>query len=333
MTQTAAHYASQYTNVASPRFGTRVTETSDDFFAAKERILTDADPVFIADKYDDHGKWMDGWESRRRRDGGHDWITIRLGAPARLHGVDINTSFFTGNYPPGAELQACGSKGDQPDGNWVDILERVDLAGDSANIFAIDSDETWTWLRLNIYPDGGVARLRLWGEAVPDWSAQTGEVELSALCNGGRVIGFNDAHYGDVWAILAEGRGINMGDGWETRRRRQPGHDWLVMALGARGTISRVEIDTAFFRGNFPDGASLQVADLSSNADVQLDAEEGGNTTQWTELLPRQKLTADTIHHFGADKLTQVGPVTHVRINIYPDGGVSRLRIFGTRTP
>ncbi|MDG1416540.1 MAG: hypothetical protein P8P99_01920, partial [Maricaulis sp.] len=132
---------------------------------------------------------------------------------------------------------------------------------------------------------------------------------------------------------LAEGRGINMGDGWETRRRRQPGHDWLVMALGARGTISRVELDTAFFRGNFPDGASLQVADLSGDADVTLDKTEGGNTKAWSELLPRQKLAADTIHHFGPDKLTHAGPITHVRINIYPDGGVSRLRIFGTRTP
>jgi allantoicase len=324
-------FVAAHVNVASPRFGTRIVEASDDFFAAKERLILDAAPVFIDDKYDDHGKWMDGWESRRRRDGGHDWCLIKLGTPARLHGVDIDTSHFTGNFPPGASLEVCDSDpSGAADENWREILPQSPLQGDSHNYFAIADNQTIGWLRLHIYPDGGVARLRLYGEAVPDWpSAGDAETELSALKNGGRVITYNDAHYGDVWAILAAGRGVNMGDGWETRRRREPGNDWLIMALGDRGTVERVEIDTAFYKGNYPDGASLQAADLNGVDDVDFAA----SSADWVEILPRQKLSADAIHEFDAALISAPTPVTHIRLNIFPDGGVSRLRIFGKRCP
>ena len=322
-------FIDRYVNVASPRFGTRIAQASDDFFAAKERLIKDSEPVFIDDKYDDHGKWMDGWESRRRRDGGHDWCLIRLGAPARLHGVDINTAHFTGNFPPGASLEACGSDAHgNADENWVEILPNTDLTGDSHHFLPIASNQEFSWIRLNIFPDGGIARLRLYGEAVPDWAQQGDDrVELSALKNGGRVITFNDAHYGNVWSVLAEGRGINMGDGWETRRRREPGNDWIIIALGARGLIESVEIDTAYYKGNFPDGASLQAADLSEG-----EVEDWGSiSNQWTEIMPRQKLNADAIHTFDQTEISASKPATHIRLNIYPDGGVSRLRIFGKR--
>jgi allantoicase len=324
-------FVDAYVNVASPKFGTQVVDTSDDFFAAKERLILDAAPVFIDEKYDDHGKWMDGWESRRRRDGGHDWCLIRLGAPVRLHGVNIDTTHFTGNFPPRASIEACASDpSGAADEDWREILPQRHLHGDCDNYFDIDDDQTIEWLKLHIYPDGGVARLRLFGEAVPDWSStEDAEIELSALKNGGRVVTYNDAHYGNVWAILAAGRGVDMGDGWETRRRRVPGNDWLIMALGTRGTINRVEIDTAFYKGNFPDGASLQAADLGDDVDFDF----AGRSADWTEILPRQKLSADAIHEFDAGTITAPEPVTHVRLNIYPDGGVSRLRIFGKRCP
>ena len=329
ISNTSPNFAELYVNVASPRFGTRVVETSDDFFAAKERLIEDSEPVFIDDKYDDHGKWMDGWESRRRRDGGHDWCLIQLGAPVRLHGVDINTAHFTGNFPPGASIEACGiDASGHPDGKWIEILPRTNLSGNSHHILPIENDAVFSWVRLNIFPDGGVARLRLYGEAMPDWdSLGDGKIELSALKNGGRVVTYNDAHYGNVWSVLAENRGINMGDGWETRRRRDPGNDWIIIALGARGLVDNIEIDTAYYKGNFPDGASLQAADLGNDTDLDFAA----ISKDWSEIMPRQKLSADAIHHFDSNMISADEPVTHIRLNIYPDGGVSRLRIFGKR--
>ena len=319
-------------NLASPRLDSRAVRCSDEFFAAKERMLQDSEPVFSADKYDDNGKWMDGWESRRRRDGGEDWCLVRLGVAGFVRGVDIDTRHFTGNFPPAASIEACLSE-EEPgkDAAWTEILPAVTL-GPSAHHFApIGNSGPWNWLRLNLHPDGGVARLRVYGEPFCDWdkTAPDAVLELSALKYGGRVVGYNNAHYGEVWALLTEGRGVNMGDGWETRRRREPGNDWLILALGAPGEIERVELDTAHFKGNFPDRCSLQAAYVQGGTDDSL-------VTQamfWPELMGEQKLSADAIHEFDGDKLRALGPVTHVRLNIHPDGGVSRLRLFGKPAP
>ncbi len=295
-------------------------------------MLADAPPVFVPDKYDTHGKWMDGWESRRRRDGGYDWCIIELGVDGLIHGVEIDTSFFTGNFPPAASIEACAPGADKEDpASWKEVLTKSSLKGDHRQFFAIDNPGPWRSVRLNIFPDGGVARLRLYGEAAPSWSetADDAPVELTALKNGGRIIAYNDAHYGDLWALLSEGRGETMGDGWETRRRREPGNDWMIIALGARGYVEQIEIDTAHFKGNFPDGASVQGADLSngtSKVDINASAE-------WGEILPRQKLKADAIHHYSGADIHAATPVTHVKLNIYPDGGVSRFRILGRRAP
>ena len=319
-------FVQRFPNLASPRFGSFAVSTSDDFFAAKERMLADAPPVFITDKYDDHGKWMDGWESRRRRDGGYDWCIIELGVDGLIHGAEIDTSFFTGNFPPAASIEACAPGDDTEDpASWKEVLEKSPLKGDHRQFFAIDNQGPWRYVRLNIFPDGGVARLRLYGEAAPSWGETSDDaaLELTALKNGGRIIAYNDAHYGDLWALLSEGRGKTMGDGWETRRRREPGNDWIIIALGARGLIEQIEIDTAHFKGNFPDGASIEGADLSSDADI--------SAAVWEEIMPRQKLKADSVHNFDSGDIKAPSPVTHVRLNIFPDGGVSRFRIFGRR--
>jgi len=325
----APAWATGRVNVASPRLGARAVRCSDDFFAPMERMLADAPAVWRPGVFDDNGKWMDGWESRRRRDGGHDWCVIRLGGPAAIRGADIDTSHFTGNYPPAASLWAAATEAEPGDGDWTEIVAATPL-GPSAHHFAeAAAPGPWRWLRLNMYPDGGIARLRVYGDPAPDWqgAAPDAVAELSALRNGGRVAAFNDAHYGEVWAVLAEGRGANMGDGWETRRRREPGADWLIVALGAPGTVERVEIDTAHFKGNFPDRASLQAAHVTWGTDESLPTQ----AMFWPELMAERKLGADAIHVFEGADLAALGPVSHVKLNIHPDGGVSRLRVFGRR--
>jgi len=305
-----------------PRLGTRVTYASDEFFAAKERLIQPTDPAFIADKYDDHGKWMDGWESRRRRTPGHDFCVIRLGVPGIIHGFDIDTSHFTGNFPPQASIDACVSDDDVPESGWTEILPRTGLQGDRHHYLEVDDGNTWSHLRLNIFPDGGIARLRIYGEVRAELEAGGGVVDLFALKNGGRALAASDEHYGSMHNLNLPGRGVNMGDGWETARRRGPGNDWVVAALGKPGVVERVEVDTAHFKGNYPDRVSVEAALFQHHDEATADNE------RWQTLLPESKLSMDKQHYFEAE-LADLGPVSHVRMSIYPDGGVSRLRVFG----
>jgi len=316
----------EWIRLEQPRLGTRVVFATDDFFAPKERLIDPAEPVFIADKYDDHGKWMDGWESRRRRDGGFDYCIVHLGTPGIIHGVEIDTRFFTGNFPPAASMDACVSEDEVPsiETDWREVLARVELRGDDRQFLAVDSDGPVTHLRLNIFPDGGVARLRVFGEVRPDLDRFDRDelIDLLAFENGGRALACSDEHYGSMHNLNIAGRGVNMGDGWETARRRGPGNDWVILALGGSGTIETIEIDTAHFKGNYPDRASLRGAMCEQSGDV-VDA-----SSDWPLLLPESRLEADSVLTF-ADTVADIGPVSHVRLDIYPDGGVSRLRLFG----
>lgn len=326
--QNLPEFARRLVNLASPRLGSQALAASDEFFAPKERLLEDGAAVFIPDKYDAHGKWMDGWESRRRRDGGHDHCLIRLGVKGIVHGVDIDTSHFTGNYPPAAALEACLSEAEPgPDAAWREIVAPVPLGPSAHHFLAVPACGPFNYLRLHIYPDGGVARLRVYGEPVASWeeAARDRVHELSALKNGGRIVAYNDAHYGTVWTLLTEGRGLNMGDGWETRRRREPGNDWIIVRLGAAGHLERIVIDTCHYKGNYPDRASLQAAFVEAGTDDAIVTQ----SMFWPELLPPQKLSADAIHEFDEGSLSTLGAVNYVKLNIFPDGGVSRLRVFG----
>ena len=319
------------TNLASPKIGTKIIEVSDDFFGEASRMLDDKEPVFIEDKYDEHGKWMDGWESKRRRDGGNDWAIIELGSPGIISEVDIDTSFFTGNFPPFASIEGLYSD-QRPTKNskWFKILSKTSLKGDSKNKFKIQSKTKVNYIKLQIFPDGGVARLRLFGEVKLNWDFYENKndlIELSSLRLGGSIVAYNNAHYGDVSALLSDGRGKTMGDGWETRRRREPGHDWIIIKLAAKGLIKKIEIDTAHFKGNYPDQASIQVSNFSENTDL---GEIINDSQNWKYMLKKSKLQADNIHNYEVDEKSTEG-VTHVRLNIYPDGGVSRLRVFGLR--
>ncbi|SDD37267.1 allantoicase [Kordiimonas lacus] len=314
-------------NLAQPRLGAKVTFATDDFFADKARLISPEDAVFIPGKYDDNGKWMDGWESRRKRGMGHDHAIIRLGQAGIIRGVDIDTSHFTGNFPPAASLDACVAEGDVPgeDAAWTEIVPATNLNGDSHHLIAVESDQPWTHLRLNIFPDGGVARLRVYGIMHKVWGkADAGmTIDLAALENGGRPVVANNEHFGVLANIMAPGKGINMGDGWETRRRREPGNDWAIIELGHAGTIEDILVDTAFFKGNFPSHISLQAALVTGGTDESLTVE----SQFWPELLSKQDLRADDEHPMKPT--ADLGPVSHVRINIFPDGGISRLRLMG----
>ena len=327
MNDNRPEFIDRWINLAQPKLGAEIVSCSDDFFAACSRMLQPQEPVWIDDKYDDHGKWMDGWETRRRRNGGYDHAIVKLALPGEIRGVDIDTRFFTGNYPPAASLEACACDGvPDEETEWVEIIPSTSLRGDSHNYFAVDNATGFTHVRLNIYPDGGVARLRIHGRVICDSTALDASVvhNLAAVALGARAIAWNDAHYGAVANLLNPGRGVNMGDGWETRRRREPGNDWCIIELGQPGAIETVEIDTAHFKGNYPDRLSLQAARV-----------EGGTAdsivTQsqfWEELMPAQKLEMDAEHRFD-DAVVALGSVTHVRVNIFPDGGLSRVRLFG----
>lgn len=322
-------FARHLVNLASPRLGAKTLSCSDDFFAPMERILQDGEPVFIADKFDDHGKWMDGWESRRRRGGGFDHLVIQLGTRGIIRGVDIDTRYFTGNYPPKASIEvADGGHSSQPGAlAWRELLSETPIGSDCHHYVSISDSEPATHLRLNIFPDGGVARLRVYGEPLPDWTRLSIEeiAELSAIENGGRIAGFNNAHYGNPWVILTAGRGMNMGDGWETRRRREPGNDWILVRLGIPGVIEHLEIDTAHFKGNYPDQCSVQAALVSDLNDEDLIKTASG----WPDLLPPTKMEMDHQHFFEGDSLKELGAVNCLRLNIFPDGGISRFRAFG----
>jgi allantoicase len=304
-------------DLASERLGGSVLHATDDFFAEKENLLKQAPAVWKEHEYTDRGKWMDGWECRRKRVAGHDYAIVRLGAPGIIRGVVVDTRFFRGNYPSHCSFDACCARPETPAealGDWTEILPKTELQGDSQNEIEIDSPFAFTHLRFHIYPDGGVARLRVYGDVVPDWHREGGlgrELDLAAIEHGGQVLTCSDMFFGPKHNLIMPGRAHNMSGGWETKRRRGPGHDWVIVQLGTEATVRRIEIDTAHFKGNFPDTCSIDAEGF--------------------ELLPRTKLLADTRHIF-IDELHDVGPVTELRLNVFPDGGVSRLRVYGTAT-
>lgn len=315
-------------NLASGGLGAKALYATDDFFAEVGRMLADEPAVFIPDKYDDNGKWMDGWESRRKRVAGHDFAVVRLATGGVIRGFDVDTSHFTGNYPPACRIEACVVKGDPGEGTaWTEILPLTPLGASAHHYLPSSSESVWTHVRLHIYPDGGVARLRVYGEPHIDHAALADKtIDLASGLNGGRVVAYSDAHYGAFHRLLAPGRGKDMGDGWETRRRRTPGNDWIVVALGARGIVEGLEIDTAHYKGNYPDSFSILGSDVGQGVGA-LNEAIIASSMFWPELIGQQKLKADSIHKY--DKVSSLGPVTHIRLNIFPDGGISRLRVFG----
>jgi allantoicase len=309
-------------DLASESLGGAVLLANDEFFAAKENLLKPQPAEWREHEYTERGKWMDGWETRRRREPGHDFCIVRLGLPGVIRGIVVDTAYFRGNYPAECSLEACAIDSlldldALPTASWSEILPRSELKGDSKNAFEINDARRTTHLRLNIFPDGGVARLRVYGLPAPDWARLTrhgGLVDLAAVETGGRSILCSDMFFGSRNNLLLPGRPQNMSSGWETRRRRGPGHDWNVVQLGAPGVIRRVEVDTTHFRGNAPGRCSVEGRD--------------GENGEWRLLLPATRTQPHTRHLFE-DELRTIGRVTQLRLNVFPDGGVARLRAWG----
>lgn len=324
-----AAFASDWTNLADERLGAVTVAVSDEFYAPAQRLLA-AKPANYFHHDDDGMRWVDGWETARRRRQGHEFVVVRLGRAGRIKGVVFDTSFFTGNFPVGVELAACFTTSD-PDAEtvWTPLVGFTRLAGDAQKLVAIDgNDNTWSHVRMNLHPDGGMARLRVYGAVAPTLApALKADAlpDLAALENGGRIVGCNDRHFGAVAAMIAPGPSIAWGKGWETRRRREPGSDWAVIALAVPGVIERVEVDTKYYLANQPDRFSLQAVSLPADT---ADALLVNQSMYWPELLGETALQGGS-QIAVTDGIAALGPVTHVRLNIHPDGGVTRLRLRG----
>jgi len=315
-------------NLADPRIGSKIIFKTDDFFAAAHRILKTDIPVFKDGLFDKHGKWMDGWETRRRRSKGYDYLVLKLGKPGKIFDIDIDTSHFNGNQPTHASLEGCFSRS-KPNKKtkWTRLLGKKKLGPNKNHNFKSQNKSTFNYIRLNIFPDGGVARLRLYGKIEIDKKIINHKnINLTSVLNGASIVGCNNEHFGRAENIIAPGKGKNMGDGWETRRSRGKNFDWLIIKFGKPGLIKKLEIDTHHFKGNYPDSCSIQTAiinkDLSNKMIVK-------NSKNWKFILNKSKLSAHKKHVFKKF-LIKRNKENYLKINIYPDGGISRIRAFGS---
>ena len=314
-------------NLAQSRLGSKIVYKTDEFFAPAKRIINPWPPIFKEGVFDKHGKWMDGWETRRKRKKGHDYLILKLGKRGKIYKVDIDTSYFSGNHPTKVSLEACFSKKKLPNknSNWIKILKKKSTKASSHHFFNIKNKSIFTHVKLNIYPDGGVARIRIYGSMQTKRKFGKKIINLTSVLNGATPIACNNEHFGRAENILAPGTGKNMGDGWETRRSRGKNFDWLIIKCATAGRISNIQIDTHHFKGNYPDKCSLQAAYL--NAKISSKAIVS-RSKKWQLLLNKVKLHAHKKHTFQ-NKLMKNKKVNYIRINIFPDGGISRIRAFG----
>ena len=313
-------------DLAQPRLGTKVIYKTDDFFASANRIINPTEPVFKVGVFDKHGKWMDGWESRRKRTVGHDFIIIKLGKPGTIKKVDVDTSHFNGNQPAMISIEGANSNSNKINQlNWQPLLSKKKTKANSHHYFKVNSNKVFTHIKFNIFPDGGVARLRLYGSIAKSNKLKNKKINLASLLDGSSVIACNNEHFGKAENILAPGKAKNMGDGWETRRRRGKGFDWLILNSLDGKEIDKIEISTHHFKGNFPSHCSLQATYLPNSKNSKQIVK---SSTKWKYLLKDAKLSANKVHVFK-NNLMKKDKINFIKINIFPDGGISRFRIYG----
>ena len=316
-------------DLASPLIGTKVVKFSDQFFAPAKRILNPAPPVFKENVFDRHGKWMDGWETRRRRGGGdNDFIVIKLGKPGKIKIIDLDTSFFNGNQPEYAQVEGCFSKKNLLNKvKWIKISQKIKIKPNNNNIFKSISTKTFNYIRLNIYPDGGVARLRLFGNIDLSFQKKISKknIDLASIKNGSLAIACSDEHFGNSNNILLPGKSKNMGNGWETKRRRGKGYDWVIIKLGQIGIPNSFEINTHYFKGNYPEYFTIQAHNLEKSQSIKSII---NNSKNWLSIIDKQKLKPNSSYKIKLNKKFYK-KFNYIKLNIYPDGGISRFRVFG----
>jgi allantoicase len=311
-------------DLAARSLGGGVVAANDELFAERENLIKPEAPAYSTYTFGHKGQVYDGWETRRRREPGHDWAIARLGAAGVVRGVVVDTAFFKGNYPPEVSVEGTGVEGypspaELQEAEWVTLVPRSAVKGDAQNLFPVQAPQRVTHARLSIYPDGGVARLRVHGEVVPDPRfLATGTIDLAALVNGGVVTGCSNMFYSSPTNLISPGEARVMGEGWETARRRDDGNDWVEFRLAGPGVVRLAEIDTRYFVGNAPGWASLRGRDARTA--------DPGDPGAWTELLGRTRLQPDTRHLF---RLPATAEVTDVRLDVFPDGGLARVRLYG----
>ena len=314
-------------DLAQPRLGSKVIFKTDDFFGSANRIIDSSSPVFKEGLFDKNGKWMDGWESRRKRTPGHDYLIIKLGKPGSISKVNVDTSHFNGNQPSMISIDACNSKSNNIKSfKWKNLVSKKKTKANSHHIFKTSSKSVFTHIKLNIFPDGGVARLRLYGSISKEnnnFGKKT--INLASLLDGASVVACNNEHFGKAENILAPGKAKNMGDGWETRRRRDKGFDWLILNSIDGEMIDKIEISTHHFKGNFPSHCSLQAAYIPTKKSSSSIVNSSNN---WKTLMNKTTLKANKTHTFK-NTLMKKNKINFIKINIFPDGGISRFRIFG----
>ena len=336
------------TNLAADETGTFVVYATDDYFAPKENLVRGDAPVWKEGEYTDRGKWMDGWESMRKREPGHDHAILRLGVPGEIHGLLCDTTHFKGNAPQAVSIEICeapytitaadlhalplvaSEEAQAKLGGraWREVLPKTDVRADFPNELKLASPSgRATHVRFHIYPDGGVGRLRVYGVAKPEprtfW--QPASIDLVAIENGGTIAAVSDQFFGPPSNLLLPGRGVNMGDGWETKRRRSPGSDWCVLKLARRAVVERIEIDTHFFKGNAPQAALVECLDEETLGSAELEARLRA-PTGWDVMLEESPLVQHKRHLLEP---ARPRPVTHLRVHIFPHGGVNRMRVYG----
>jgi len=325
-----SHDFTDLPDLASRALGASVVHADDELFAARENLVTPGPPVHDPHAFGPRGKVYDGWETRRRRTPGNDSAIVRLGVRGAVSGVVVDTAWFTGNYPPrvsvhGVDLAGYPSLEDLLAASWQPLVPVSEVEGDATNPFGVDGAPTCTHVRLTLHPDGGVARLRVHGRPLPPSTLLTGTIDLAALENGGDVVDCSDAFYASARNLLMPGRPRTTGEGWETARRRGAGNDHVTVRLAGRGTVRRLVVDTSCFVGNAP--AEVLVRGCVGEPDGDR-APDG-----WVSLLPLRAVQPDTRHVLTVDGDAATVPVDHVRLDVFPDGGLARLRVLGELSP
>lgn len=321
-------------NVADSTLGAEIIYCSDEFFASSNRLLIPTEPKFLADYYDDNGKWMDGWETQRRRNDGYDYCIIKLAFPCLVNQINIDTTFFTGNSPMAISVDAIFHEGDNvidQKSGWEEILSYCKIKNNDKSVFKISTISIATHIKFNIYPDGGVSRIKVFGfikknNSILSLSPDGNEENLLCMSNGAIVVSCSDMHYGSPINLLKPLPANNMGDGWETRRRRSPGNDWCIFRLFRPGKIYSFELDTSFFKGNYPSHFSIQAAQLSLDDMTVKNELLVYQSIFWTTIVSKSELGPNCkTKHIHVDE----NYYTHIKLNIYPDGGLSRFKVYG----